>query len=114
MMELFAHDGELTWPVGRFRGADAIRKALAWDVQLSPTAAVRDVGIGIIASGYTVVREQVANLTFEGRAYAVQVLTVVQVDAGLIRNCGRITTSWRSCIRSLPDTPGCEAGSFAP
>ena len=55
MMKLFADDAELVWAAGAFRGKDAVRQVLEWDVRLSPTAVVRDAGMGAIGAERTVV-----------------------------------------------------------
>lgn len=80
MIELFADDAELTWAVGTFRGKDAIRKVLEWDVRLSPTASVRDAGCGVMVSGRTVVWERVVSLTAEGIPYEHPAVTVFELD----------------------------------
>jgi hypothetical protein len=69
MLELFADDAGPTWAGGTFRGKDAIRKVLEWDGRLSPTATVRDAGIGVISADHAVVSERVVNLTAEGIPY---------------------------------------------
>ena len=80
MMELFADEAEVVWAAGAFRGKDTIRRVFAWDFDLSPTATVRDVGIGVIASGHTIVWEQVMDLTAEGVPYQERAVTVIEVD----------------------------------
>lgn len=87
MMELFADDAELTWAVGTFRGKDAIRKVFEWDVRLSPTAAVHDAGIGVVATDHAVVSERVVDLTADGVPYHERAVSVMEVDeAGRIRS----------------------------
>lgn len=80
LLALFADDAELTWAPGTFRGKDEIRKALEWDVRLSPTASVRDVGCGMVVSGQTVVWERVVSSTAEGIPYEEPAVTVYQFD----------------------------------
>lgn len=87
MMKLFADDAELVWAAGAFRGKDAVRKVLEWDVRLSPTAVVRDAGIGTIGAERTVVAERVVSLSAEGVPYEETAVTMFEFDdAGLIRS----------------------------
>lgn len=87
LLDLFADDAEMTWAVGTFRGKDAIRTVLEWDVGLSPTATVRTTGIGVITSGHAIVSERVVNLTAEGIPYEERAVTITEVDdVGLIRS----------------------------
>jgi ketosteroid isomerase-like protein len=87
MLELFADDAGLSWAGGTFRGKEAIRKVLEWDVRLSPTATVRDAGVGVIAADHTVVSERIVNLTAEGIPYEERAVTVYEFDdAGLIHS----------------------------
>jgi ketosteroid isomerase-like protein len=86
MMKLFADDAELTWAAGVFRGKDAIRKVLEWDVHLSPTAVVRDAGMGLITADHVAVSERVVSLTADGIPYEERAVTVFEFDdGGLIR-----------------------------
>jgi ketosteroid isomerase-like protein len=86
MLALFADDAEVTFAPGTFRGKDAIRKVLDWDVRLSPTASVRDAGIGVLASDRTVVAERVVSLTYHGIPYEEPAATIYEFDeAGKIR-----------------------------
>jgi hypothetical protein len=55
MLALFADDAEFTLAPGTFRGKEEIRKVLEWDVRLSPTASVREAGIGVLAGGHAAV-----------------------------------------------------------
>jgi ketosteroid isomerase-like protein len=80
MLALFADDAELTLAPGTFRGKDAIRKLLDWDVRLSPAATVRDAGIGVHVAEHTAVSERVISLTFEGIPYEEQAVTVFEFD----------------------------------
>jgi hypothetical protein len=58
-----------------------------WGVGLSPTATVRDAGIGVIASDHSVVSERVVSLTVEGIPDEKPALTVAEFDdRGLIRS----------------------------
>jgi len=87
LMELLADDAELTWAAGTFRGKDAIRKVFEWDARLSPTATVRDAGIGVITSDHAVVSERIVNLTAEGIPYEERAISVMELDdAGQIRS----------------------------
>ena len=80
MMDLFADEAEVVWAAGSFRGKDAIRRVLEWDFESSPTATVRDVGIGITTVGRTAVWERVADLTAEGIPFVEQGVMVIEVD----------------------------------
>jgi ketosteroid isomerase-like protein len=80
MMELFAEDAEVVWAAGTFRGKDTIRKVLEWDFESSPTASVRDVGIGIITVGRTAVWERVVDLTADGIPFVEQGVMIIEVD----------------------------------
>lgn len=55
MLALFADDAEVVAAPGTFRGKAALRKLFEWDVRMSPTATVRDAGLGVLVSGRTVV-----------------------------------------------------------
>ena len=48
MLALFADDAVFIWAAGTFGGKAAIRKVLEQDVGASPTATVRDTGLGIL------------------------------------------------------------------
>jgi ketosteroid isomerase-like protein len=86
LMALFADDAEVTLAPGTFRGRVAIRKLYEWDAKLSPTARVRDSGIGVLVSGRTAVCERVISLTYEGIPYEEEAATIFEFDdAGLIR-----------------------------
>jgi ketosteroid isomerase-like protein len=80
LMELFADEAEVVWSAGAFRGKDAIRTVLEWDFDLSPTATVRDVGIGIIAADHKIVWERVVDLTAEGVPFEEHGVMVIEVD----------------------------------
>ena len=80
MTGAFAEDAELTATPGTFRGKDAIRDFLAWDARLSPTAVVRDVGIGLLVCPPTVVWEREISLTYEGVPYQELAATVIEFD----------------------------------
>ena len=85
LTELFAADAELTWAGGTFRGHKAIRRVLEWDAEQSPTAAVTDSGVGVIAAGRTIVWERVVHLAYEGVPFDERAVTVLELDdAGLI------------------------------
>ena len=95
LMELFADDAEVTLAPGTFRGKQAIRKVFEWDAKLSPTASVRDRGVGLLVSGRTAVAERVILLTYKGIPYEEEVTTIVEFDDhGLIRR-------WRSYYDKL-------------
>lgn len=87
MTALFSDDAELVAAPGSFRGKDAIRKFLQWDADLSPTARVDDVGVGVAVAGRTtVVWERVLHLTYEGIPYREDAATILEFgDSGLIR-----------------------------
>lgn len=86
LMGLFADGAEVTVAPGTFRGKHAIRNLYEWDAKLSPTARVRDVGIGVLVLGQTAVCERTISLTYEGRPYEEEAVTVFEFDAaGLIR-----------------------------
>ena len=82
LLALFADDAQVTAAPGTFRGKDAIRKLLDWDARLSPTASVRDTGIGVLISGQTVVWEHVISLTYENIPYEEAATKVVEFDEG--------------------------------
>lgn len=86
LMSLFADDAEVTLAPGMFRGKQAIRKVFEWDAKLSPTASVRECGVGVLVFGRTAVAERVISLTYEGIPYEEEVTTIVEFDEeGLIR-----------------------------
>ena len=86
MLALFSADAELVAAPGVFHGKDAIRKFFQWDVDLSPTVTIDDVGIGVsVADEATVVWERVIHLTYEGIPYREDAATIVELDdSGLI------------------------------
>ncbi len=86
MLALFADDAEVVAAPGTFRGKAALRKLFEWDVRMSPTATVRDAGLGVLVSGRTVVWERELDLTAEGVGYVEKAATMLIFDdAGLIR-----------------------------
>ena len=86
LLTLFADDAEATLAPGTFRGKDEIRMLYDWDAKLSPTASVRDTGIGVLVSGRTAVCERRISLTYEGIPYEEEAATIFEFDdAGLIR-----------------------------
>ena len=86
ILALFTDDAEVTVAPGTFRGKDEIRKLFDWDARLSPTASVRDAGVGVVVSGQTVVWEHVVSLSYESIPYEEAATTVVEFDdAGKIR-----------------------------
>jgi len=86
ILALFTDDAEVTVAPGTFRGKDEIRKLFDWDARLSPTASVRDAGVGVVVSGQTVVWERVVSLSYESIPYEEAATTVVEFDdAGKIR-----------------------------
>jgi ketosteroid isomerase-like protein len=82
MLALFTDDAELTVAPGTFRGKDAIRNLLDWDARLSPTATVRDAGVGVLVCGQTVVWEHVVSLTYESIPYEEEATKVFEFDDG--------------------------------
>jgi ketosteroid isomerase-like protein len=82
MLALFTEDAEVTIAPGTFLGRDAIRKLFDWDARLSPTAKVRDAGIGVLVSGRTVVWEHVVSLTYESIPYDEEATKVFEFDDG--------------------------------
>lgn len=86
IVDCFADDCEITVEPGTYRGKAEIRKLIAWDAELSPTAEIRDTGIGIVVAGRTVVWERVVRLTWRDIPYDEEVCAVVEFDdAGKIR-----------------------------
>lgn len=86
LLALFADDAEVTLAPGTFRGKDEIRELYEWDARLSPTALVRDIGIGVLVSGQTAVCERTISLTYEGLPYQEEAATIFEFDdAGRIR-----------------------------
>ena len=86
LMTMFADDAEVTAAPGTLHGKDAIRKFYEWDARLSPTASVRDDGIGVLVSGQTAVCERVISLTYQGIPYEEEAATIFEFDdAGKIR-----------------------------
>jgi len=86
IMALYADGAELTLEEGTFRGKDAIRRVFEWDAKLSPTAQVRDSGIGLLVSGNVAVSERVISASAEGIPYEEPTATIYEFDDdGLIR-----------------------------
>ena len=86
MLALFADDAEVTAAPGVFKGKDAIGRFLHWDAELSPSAVIDDVGVGICVAGSVVVWERVIHLSYEGVPYHEEVATILEFDeTGLIR-----------------------------
>jgi ketosteroid isomerase-like protein len=85
MLALFADDAELTAAPGTFRGKAAIRKFFEWDARVSPTAAIRDTGLGVLIVGRSVVWERQVLETAEGVPFREDAVTILEFDdAGLI------------------------------
>ena len=82
MLTLFADDAEVTVAPGTFRGREEIRRLLDWDARLSPTASVRDAGIGVLVDGQTVVWEHTVSLTYENIPYEEAATKVFEFDDG--------------------------------
>lgn len=81
MIALFADDAELVAAPGAFRGKAEVRRFLAWDAELSPSATADDVGVGACALGDRVaVWERQLHLTYEGVPYDEDVATVIELD----------------------------------
>ena len=86
MLALFADNAVFIWAAGTFRGKAAIRKVLEQDVWASPTAMVRDTGLGILVAGRSVVWERQVTLTVKGVPVREDAVTILEFDdAGLIR-----------------------------
>jgi ketosteroid isomerase-like protein len=86
LLALFADDAVFIWAAGTFRGKAAIRKVLEQDVRASPTATVRDTGLGILVAGRSVVWERQVTLTVKGVPVREDAVTILEFDdAGLIR-----------------------------
>ncbi len=86
MLALFSEDAELVAAPGVFRGKEAVGRFLRWDAQLSPTASIEDVGVGICVAGPVVVWERLIRLSYEDIPYNEDVATILEFDeAGLIR-----------------------------
>lgn len=86
LLAMFADDAELTVAPGTFRGKEAIRRLFEWDAQLSPTATVRDAGIGVLVSGRTAVCERVISERYHGIPFQEEAASIVEFDdAGKIR-----------------------------
>jgi len=85
MLALFADDAVFIWAAGTFRGKAAIRKVLEQDVGASPTATVRDTGLGVLVAGRSVVWERQVTLTVKGVPVREDAVTILEFDdAGLI------------------------------
>ena len=86
MLALFAEDAVFIWAQGTFRGKAAIRQVLEQDVGASPTAVVRDTGLGMVVVGRSVVWERQASLTVKGVPIREDAVTILEFDdAGMIR-----------------------------
>jgi ketosteroid isomerase-like protein len=86
MLALFTDDAVFIWAQGTFRGKAAIRQVLAQDVGASPTAVVRDTGLGMVAVGRSVVWERQVSLTVKGVPVREDAVTILEFDdAGQIR-----------------------------
>lgn len=86
MLALFADDAVFVAAVGAFHGKEAIRRFLAWDAALSPTARIKDVGVGIIVHGRTVTWEREIRLSYRDVPYGEESLAIIELDEnGLIR-----------------------------
>lgn len=86
MLALFADDAEATMAPGTFRGKAAIRKLFEWEVRLSPVAANKDTGLGLVVAGQSVVWERQVSETAEGVPYTTDAVTILEFDdSGLIR-----------------------------
>jgi len=74
------------WAAATFRGKAAICKVLEQDVQASPTATVRDTGLGILVACRLVVWERQVTLAVRGVPVREDAVTILEFDdAGLIR-----------------------------
>jgi ketosteroid isomerase-like protein len=86
MLALFADEAVFIWAAGTFRGKAAIRKVLEQDVGASPTATVRDTGLGVLVAGRSVVWERQVTLIVQGVPVREDAVTILEFDdAGLIR-----------------------------
>lgn len=86
LLTLFADDAELSAAPGTFRGKAAVRQFFEWDAQVSPTALIRDTGLGVLIAGRTVVWERQILETTEGVPFQEEAVTILEFDdAGLIQ-----------------------------
>jgi len=77
--------GAASWQSPPFRIWPPRATVLEWDAEQSPTAAVTDSGVGVIAAGRTIVWERVVHLAYEGVPFDERAVTVLELDdAGLI------------------------------
>lgn len=86
MLTLFADNAELSAAPGTFRGKTAIRQFFEWDARISPTATIRDTGLGVLITDRTAVWERQIRETAEGIPFQEEAVTILEFDdAGLIR-----------------------------
>lgn len=113
MLSLFADDAELTLAPGTFRGKDEIRRVLEWDARLSPTASVRDAGVGVVVSGRKAVSERVITLTYDGIPYEEEAASVYELDeAGKIVRIRSYYDKLGLMERIASDYPGLQGRIF--
>jgi ketosteroid isomerase-like protein len=85
-LDLLADDVVWVLAPGAFTGKEAARRALEWDVRLSPTVQGRLSGIGILVNGNVAVMERVAEASAEGIGYQYPIVTIFELgDDGKIR-----------------------------
>jgi hypothetical protein len=80
VVDLFAEHGDWRLGPGTFAGKAAIRRAMEWDVRLSPTSSCRQSGIGTVVHGKVAVNERVVEQTFEGIRFTCPILTVFELN----------------------------------
>jgi SnoaL-like protein len=86
MLALFAGDAEVIMAPGTFRGKPAIRNFFEWEVQLSPAVTIKDIGLGMVVVGRSVVWECQVSVTIQGVPHATDAVRILDFDdAGLIR-----------------------------
>lgn len=82
MVAMFRADGVYVAAPGAFRGRDEIRTFLEWDAGLSPSAVIRDTGVGVLIIGSTVVWEREFELSAAGVPYREESMAVIEFDDG--------------------------------
>lgn len=79
ILGFFADDGEwVLTGLGAFKGKEAVRKVVEWDARVTPTVTHRSAGIGMLAKDNVVVREAVAEATYEGLPYEIPIATIFE------------------------------------
>ena len=86
VLALFADDGEVAMAPGTFRGKAAIRKFWEWEARIAPVATSKDVGLGMVVVGRSVVWECQVSETVQGVPHTTDAVRILDFDdAGLIR-----------------------------